>query len=165
MRKGPTGAGDTGTTGYSALLDFRELGSAVKKLAEIFEGINSWLPQLIHEVEETRKDIDASILLLHTSIPISAREAASQFSEEVSGLQPPGPAGHRAVPVLWDEGGELEHDRLLGGQLGDACARHDSQDDALVAQDGVRAARQACTARACGAFPWDARETSLGLVG
>ncbi|TPP46067.1 hypothetical protein CGC20_32755 [Leishmania donovani] len=82
VRKGPTGAGDTGTTGYSALLDFRELGSAVKKLAEIFEGINSWLPQLIHEVEETRKDIDASILLLHTSIPISAREAASQFSEE-----------------------------------------------------------------------------------
>lgn len=137
----------------------------MKKLTEMFEGINSWLPQLIREVEETHKDIDASIVSLHTSIPISAREAASRFFEEVSEFQPRGPAGHRAVPVLWDEGGELEHDAILGGQLRDACVCHNSRDDALVAQTGVRAAREACAACAFGAFLCDPRETSLGLMG
>lgn len=124
----------------------------MEKLTEIFEGTNSWLPQLIREIEKKHKNIDASIVSPQTWILVSAQETASQFFEEVSGLQPRGPAGHCGVPVLWDEGGELNHDGLLGGQLQDACVRHDSWDRALVVQDGVRAARDASAVRGCGAF-------------
>lgn len=78
------------TTPYGAMLMRNEPGLTVEKLEEIFNDIKSWLPQLIREVQENRKDIDASIVPLQTPIPIEKQAALGKFFAQVWGYDPEG---------------------------------------------------------------------------
>jgi carboxypeptidase Taq len=83
-------AGNSGATPYAGLLAFNEPGLTVEKLEEIFNDIKSWLPQLIREVQENRKDIDASMVPLQTPIPIAQQAAMGRLFAQVWGYDPEG---------------------------------------------------------------------------
>lgn len=83
-------AAGTDRTPYGAMLDAREPGLTVEQLEALFNDIKSWLPQMIQEVQENRKDIDATIVPLQTPIPIEKQDAIGRFFAQVWGYDPEG---------------------------------------------------------------------------
>ncbi|CBH17157.1 carboxypeptidase, putative [Trypanosoma equiperdum] len=67
-------AGTTGVHPYEALVDVYEPGMTLKQLDIIFENVKSWLPNLLKEVLEKQKSLNASIVQPKGPFPIAKQE-------------------------------------------------------------------------------------------